>query len=99
MNEVVVQNNGEKQTKNREKSRIKRSAGESLKLREGQEDGEGREREVKNILRMETLFLYLTVFMLLSFHSSSIFPHIFTKHLSEVILLLMLGFKEETELL
>lgn len=35
MNEVVVQNNGEKKTKNREKRRIKRSAGESLKLREG----------------------------------------------------------------
>lgn len=54
---------------------------------------------MKNILRMANLFLYLTVFVLLSFHSSSIFPHIFPKHLSEVILLLMLGFKEETELL
>lgn len=41
MNEVVVQNNGEKKTKNRENRRIKRSAGESLKLREGA----GRRRE------------------------------------------------------
>lgn len=101
MNEVVVQNNGEKKIKNGEKRRIKRSAGESLKLREGgqEEEREGRERNVKNILRMANVFLYLTVFVLLSFHSSSIFPHIFTKHPSEVILLLMLGFKEETELL
>lgn len=95
MNEVFVQNNGEKKTKNRENRRIKRSAGKSLKLREGM--GRRRVRKVKNILRMENLFLYLTVFVLLSFHSSSIFPHIFTKHLSKVILLWMLGFKEETE--
>lgn len=37
MNEVIVQKKGEKKTKNRENRRIKRSAGESLKLREGAE--------------------------------------------------------------
>lgn len=78
-----------------------RSAGETPKLRKrGQAEGdrrEWREEEVKNILGMGNLFLYLTVFVLLSFHSPSIFPHIFTKHPSEGILLLMLGFKEETQ--
>lgn len=46
---------------------------------------------------MGNLFLYLTVFVLLSFHSF-IFPHVFIEHVSERVLLLMVGFKEDTEL-
>lgn len=51
---------------------------------------------MKNISRIENLFFYLIVFVLLSFHSSFFFRYIFIKHLSEGILLLMLGSEEET---
>lgn len=54
--------------------------------------GEGGEEYINN----GNLFLYLIVFVLLSLHSSFILLHIFIKHLSEGILLLMLGFEEET---